>query len=272
MNEQNFSVAHIEYIKKKKRKKIFILLTQILLLVGIIAIWEILAKINVIDSFITSSPSRIIGTIKNLFKDDNLMYHIGVTLYETIAGFIIAVVVGILIAIILWWNETIRKIIEPYLVVLNSLPKIALGPIIIVWFGAGTKSIIVMCFLILIVITILSMLSAFLSCDKDKILLMRSFGANKFQILTKLILPYSFPEFISVLKIDVGMSWVGSIMGEYLVCKAGLGYFIVYGGQVFKLDLVMASTVILCILAGVMYYFVSILEKKVHAQRNNSIN
>ncbi|MBQ7308272.1 MAG: ABC transporter permease, partial [Clostridia bacterium] len=200
---------------------------------------------------------------------NNLWYHIGVTLFETVTGFIIAVAVGVLVAIILWWNEFIRKILEPYLVILNSLPKIALGPIIIIWFGAGTKSIIVMCFLILIVITILSMLAAFLSCDNDKILLMKSFGASKLQILTKLVLPNAFPEFISVLKIDVGMSWVGSIMGEYLVCKAGIGYFIVYGGQVFKLDLVMASTIILCVLAGLMYAIVAYFEKIVHSKRKN---
>lgn len=266
---KKFSKEHEEFLRKKKRKKILIFSLQIMILVIILGLWELLTVIEVIDSFIMSSPSRIIKTIKILFTENNLLYHIGVTLYETLLGFAVAVIVGVLIAIILWWNETIRKVFESYLVVLNSLPKIALGPIIIIWFGTGTKSIVVMCFLILIVITILSMLSAFLECDNDKILLMKSFGANKFQILIKLILPNVFPEFISVLKIDVGMSWVGSIMGEYLVCKAGIGYFIVYGGQVFKLDLVMASTVILCILAALMYSGVAYLEKKVHSKRNN---
>ena len=256
------------FLKKKRTKKIVIFTLQIMILVLFVALWEVLTKFEVIDPFISSSPSRILGTIKRLYSEENLFYHIGITLYETLLGFIIAVITGNIIAIILWWNDNIRKVLEPYLVALNSLPKIALGPIIIIWFGAGTKSIIVMCFLILIVITILSMLSAFLECDKDKILLMKSFGATKLQILTKLILPNAFPQFISVLKIDVGMSWVGSIMGEYLVCKAGLGYFIVYGGQVFKLDLVMSATVILCMLAVMMYLGVALIEKKVYRSRS----
>lgn len=266
MNNE-LSTERKAFLKQKRTKKIIIFTLQISILLVFIILWEILAKCNIIDDFITSSPSRILKTIKKLFVEENLLYHIGITLYETLLGFVIAVILGNIIAIILWWNDNIRKVLEPYLVALNSLPKIALGPIIIIWFGAGTKSIIVMCFLILIVITILSMLSAFLECDKDKILLMKSFGATKLQILTKLILPNAFPQFISVLKIDVGMSWVGSIMGEYLVCKAGLGYFIVYGGQVFKLDLVMSATIILCVLSIIMYIGVSYLEKKVYHSR-----
>jgi len=189
-------------------------------------------------------------------------------LYETLLGFVISTVLGVLIAIILWWSETLRKILDPYIVVLNSLPKIALGPIVIIWFGAGMQSIIVICILITIIITIISMLNAFRSCDKDKILLMQSMGANKFQILYKLILPASVPQFISVLKISIGMSWVGSIMGEYLISSAGLGYLIVYGSQVFKLDLVMASTLLLCILASLMYVIVNYIEKLVNKKRN----
>jgi len=162
----------------------------------------------------------------------------------------------------LWWNEKVRKTLEPYIVVLNSLPKIALGPVIILWVGAGTPAIILMCVLICIVITTMSMLSAFMSVEEGKILLLKSMHASKFQILWKLVLPNSMREFISVLKINVGMSWVGSIMGEYLTSKAGLGYLIVYGGQIFKIDLVMSATVILCILAFGMYYLVSLLEKK----------
>ena len=192
-----------------------------------------------------------------------MLYHIGVTLYETIVGFALATFIGTFIAILLWWSNKLRDILDPYIVVLNALPKIALGPVIIIWVGAGTSAIITMCILICIVITTLSMLSAFLSCDKDKIALMQSMGAKKIQILFKLIIPNSFAEFVSVLKINVGMSWVGTIMGEYLVSKAGLGYLIVYGGQVFKLDLVMASTVVLCFLACLMYILVGILERKV---------
>lgn len=260
--EINYSEEHKKYLTKEKNKKIKILTTQISLLIILIGLWELLTAIGVVDSFIMSSPSRIVKTIINLFNEGTLFYHMGITLYETILGFFIATVVGSLIAICLWWSDFLRKTLEPYLVVLNSLPKIALGPIIIIWFGAGTQSIIAMAFLIMVILTILSMLNAFLSCDKDKILLMQSMGSTKLQILLKLILPNALPEFVAVLKINVGMSWVGTIMGEYLVSAAGLGYLIVYGGQVFKLDLVMSSTVLLCILAAIMYFIVAKLEKR----------
>ncbi|MBE5746056.1 MAG: ABC transporter permease [Clostridiales bacterium] len=256
-----YSNEHKLYLKKQKTKKIVILTSQILLLLFFISLWELLTHLKILDSFIMSSPSRIYFKTVDLFTRGNLMYHIWITLKEAILGFIIATGLGTLIAIILWWSEYTRKILEPYIVILNSLPKIALGPIIIIWFGAGTQSIVVMAVLITIIITILTMLNAFLACDKDKIMLLKSMGANKFKILTKLIIPSALPEFISMLKINVGMTWVGTIMGEYLVSKAGLGYLIVYGGQVFQLDLVMTSTVILCILAGLMYFLVAQFEK-----------
>jgi NitT/TauT family transport system permease protein len=256
-----YSAAHLKYLKGIKKNKIIVWTFRIGILFLLIFFWELLAKLEIIDSFIMSSPSRIVNTIKKLFESGELLKHISVTLFETVAGFFIATILGSLIALLLWWSETLRKILDPYIVVLNSLPKIALGPIIIIWFGAGTKSIIFMAVLISIIITILTMLSGFLSTDSSKILLLKSMGAKKYQILTKLVLPQSLPTFISMLKINVGMAWIGSIMGEYLVSRAGLGYLIVYGGQVFKLDLVMASTVILCLLAAVMYFIVAIIEK-----------
>ena len=259
----NYSNEHKKYLKKIKTDKTTTLIAQILIFCTIVGLWELLTATKVLDPFFLSSPSRIFTTLVDSFANGNMLYHIGITLYETIVGFILATALGTFIAILLWWSNKLRNILDPYIVVLNALPKIALGPVIIIWVGAGTPAIITMCILICIVITTLSMLSSFLSCDKDKIALMKSMGANKFQILFKLILPNSFGEFVSVLKINVGMSWVGTIMGEYLVSKAGLGYLIVYGGQVFKLDLVMASTVVLCFLACLMYILVGILERKV---------
>lgn len=267
-NKPNYSKEYAQYLKKIRTNKAIILTIQLIILIGIFAFWEILALVGAIDTFIMSSPSRIVKQIGILLSNGTLFYHIGITLYEAIIGFLIATIGGTLIAIILWWNETIRKILDPYIVVLNSLPKIALGPILIIWIGAGTGAIVAMDILIMIVITILSMLSAFNSCDENKILLLKSMGATKFQILFKLILPNSLMEFISVLKINVGLTWVGTIMGEYLVSRAGLGYLIVYGGQVFKLDLVMASTIILCVLAAIMYFCVVIIEKLAKKKRN----
>ena len=188
--------------------------------------------------------------------------HIGVTLYETVLGFVLGTAAGTLIAIMLWWSPAINRVLDPYLVVLNALPKIALGPILIVWFGAGITSIIVMALLISFVVTIMSVLAGFNEITGEKQLLMKTLGASKLQIFTMVVLPASLPTIMNALKISVGMSWVGVIVGEYLVSKAGLGYLIVYGGQVFKLDLVMASIVVLCLLAALMYYGVAYMEKK----------
>ncbi len=260
-NKNTFSKEHLFYIKKIKRETRLVYFSRFVLLLLLVGLWEVLARLNIIDSFISSSPSRIVKTIKELFIENDLMRHIGVTMYETTLGFFIAVGVGYLVALLLWWSERTRRILEPYIVVLNSLPKIALGPIIIVWFGSGSKAIIFMAVLIGIIVAIMTMLNGFLSTDKNKILLLKSMGANKMQVLVKLVIPGSLPTLISMLKISVGMAWVGSIMGEYLVSRAGLGYLIVYGGQVFKLDLVMASTVVLCVLATFMYGLVALLEK-----------
>ena len=261
MKNSEISKERLLYLKNKKLSNISVNLTRILILTAITFLWEILARLNVIDSFLMSMPSKIFLTLKDLAVSGELYLHVFTTLYETILGFIIATVLGTVIALILWWSEFLRHVLEPYIVILNSLPKIALGPIIIVWFGAGTKSIVFMAIIITIIVTIITMENGFISTDKNKILLLKSLGASKFQTLTKLVIPSSIPTLVSCLKINVGMSWIGSIMGEYLVSKQGIGYLIVYGGQVFRLDLVMASTVVLCILASLMYGLVVLLEK-----------
>ncbi len=259
--KQNFSSEHLLYLKKERRNKNIIIGGRILVLLVFLGLWELLTVTKAIDSFIYSSPSRIVKMLIQLFQEGNILRHTFVTLYETILAFVISMVVGTIIAILLFSSERARNILEPYLVILNSLPKVALGPLIIVWFGAGTKAIVVMGFLICIIITIVSLLNSFMAVSKEKILLLKTLGATRWQILTKLVIPESLPSFISVLKINVGMSWVGTIMGEYLVSKAGLGYLIVYGGYIFKLDLVMTAILILCLLAGLMYLLVSIFEK-----------
>ena len=252
------------YLKRKRNAKITVNVTRIALLVALLGVWELLAYLGVIDVFLMSKPSKIAITLYELFASGNMLTHVLTTLYETVLGFIIATVLGTTIALALWWSDFLRQVLEPYLVVLNSLPKIALGPIIIVWFGAGTKSIVFMAIIITVIVTVITMLNGFNETEKGKLLLMRSLGATKFQTLTKLVLPSSIPTFISCLKINVGMAWIGSSMGEYLVSKQGIGYLIVYGGQVFRLDLVMASTIVLCALAGIMYGLVALIEKKLN--------
>lgn len=250
-----------KYLKKVKLRKIEIIATQILVIILFISLWEILAQKGKIDSFITSQPSRILETFMNL-SSNNLLEHLRITLIETLVGFSLGTILGSLIAIILWWSPFISKVSEPFLVILNSLPKVALGPVIIIWVGAGMPAIIVMALSISLIVTILDILNGFLHTDKEKIKMAKTFNANKFQILTKIIIPSNIPTFFNTLKVNIGLSLVGVISGEFLVSKGGLGYLIVYGGQVFQLDLVMTSVIILAIVAALMYESIVLLQKR----------
>lgn len=262
MDKKAISKDRRVYLRKQKMNKITILTVQILLVVGFIAIWEILANLGIIDSFIASQPSRILKTFMNLSNND-LLTHLGVTCFETIVGFGLGAVLGILIAIILWWSNFLSKVADPFLVVLNSLPKIALGPVIIIWVGAGMGAIIVMALAISLIVTVLEILNGFLNTDKELLKMAKTFNASKMQVLTKIVIPANISTFINSLKVNIGLSLVGVISGEFLVSKAGLGYLIVYGGQVFQLDLVMTSVIILSIVAAIMYQGVVILGKLV---------
>lgn len=262
MNKQLISKERKEYLRHRKYKQYMVLLAQIVILVGFLAIWEILANQKIIDSFIMSQPSRIWSTFVNLGSND-LLKHIGVTVYETVVGFLLGTGLGIIIAIILWWSDFLSKVAEPYLVVLNSLPKVALGPVIIIWVGAGMGAIITMGLAISLIVTVLEILNGFLNTDKELIKMAKTFGANKLQTLTKIVIPANVTTFFNSLKVNIGLSLVGVITGEFLVSKAGLGYLIVYGGQVFQLDLVMTGVIILAIVAAVIYEAIVLLEKLV---------
>ncbi len=265
--ELNLSREHLLYLRGVKIKTVWVNIARFAVLLLFLSLWELSAQFNWVNPFITSSPSRILKTIAELYTNGTLFYHVGTTLWETLLGFFIAVVLGYSVALLLWWSEAFRRIAEPYLVVLNALPKIALGPLIIIWCGTGSEAIVFMTVLIGLIVAILNMLNGFMATDKNKILLLKSMGATKLQVLLKLVVPSSLPNFISMLKINVGMAWIGSIMGEYIVSKAGIGYLIVYGGQVFKLDLVMSAVFILCVLAAVMYAAVALLERLVIKNR-----
>lgn len=267
-NDLPMSLEHKKFLFGLKRNKVVVKIVQIGILVAFFGLWELAVKLEWIDAFFMSSPSRILTTLTNLASQNALWNHVSATLMETVYGFLLSTAIGSVVAVLLWCSETAQKVVEPYLIVLNALPKIALGPLIIIWVGAGKSAIIVMALLICVIITIISMLTGFLSVSKEKTQLLKSMGASKFQILTKLVLPANLDNFMSVMKINVGLAWVGTIMGEYLVSREGLGYLIVYGSQVFQLDLVMASTVLLCILAGAMYVAVVLLEKLIIKRDN----
>ncbi len=254
------SAERAAYLSRTKRRRRTITLCRWGVLVLFFALWEISARIGWIDSFILSQPSRILKTLANL-SGSGLAVHVGVTLYETLTGFVLGAVIGALLAVLLWWSDFISRVAEPYLVVLNSLPKIALGPVIILVAGAGARAIIFMALAISLVVTVLEMLAGFRATDEESIRMARTFGADKTQIFCKIVLPSNVGTLFNSLKINIGLSLVGVIAGEFLVSKAGLGYLIVYGGQVFRLDLVMASVLILAVMAALMYQSVVFLQK-----------
>ncbi len=250
------------FLSRIQRRKTAVQLIQWSLLILFFLVWEIAANQGWIDPFIFSQPTRMAKAAIKMMQDGSLWTHIGTTLWETVAGFLLGTILGTLTAILLWWNRFISDVAEPYLVVLNSLPKTALAPIIIVWFGNTQKSIILVALLTSVVVTIMSVLNGFLQVDQEKIKLIQIFGGTKRQVLTKVVFPANIPCILNALKINVGLSFVGVIVGEFLVAQAGLGFLIIYGGQIFKLDWVMMSVMILAILAAAMYEAIALLEKR----------
>ena len=258
---ETISRERVLWLRRRKRETILIHAARALLLVGLFALWELAARWGWIDPFIVSSPSRVWKTVQNLWSTGELWLHLGTSCLETVVGFLLGTLAGAAVAVALWLSPTLFRVLDPYLVVLNALPKTALGPVFIVWIGAGPGAIIAMTLAISLVVTILEVHNGFRSTDTGKLRLLQSLGATRGQILVKLVLPANFPTLINALKVNVGLSWVGVIMGEFLVSRAGLGYLIVYGSQVFKMDLVMATVLLLALAAAAMYRGILFLEK-----------
>lgn len=246
------------YITKMKRVR----LAQILILVIFLGVWEVATRFGIIDPFVFSSPSRVIECIYTMALDGSLFRHIGITLLETFISFALVILLGLIIAIILWWNDSVSKVLEPYLVILNSLPKSALAPVFIVWLGNNMKTIIIAAISVAVFGSIITLFTDFKEVEEDKIKLIRTLGGTKKDILLRVVIPSNISSIISVMKVNIGLSLVGVIIGEFLAAKAGLGYLIIYGSQVFKLDYVIMSIVILSIVAALLYKLLGYFEKK----------
>lgn len=255
-----FSDEHLEYLKKKKKEKLLIILIRFMIVITFLITWELLSNFSIINPFLYSSPVKIINTIIKLFKDGLLFKHTIITINEVLISFCLSSIIGILISTILWNSTFLYKIVDPYITIINSLPKVALGPLIIIWFGANIYSIIFTAFTITVFTTIINVYNGFNSVLDNYILVLKSFGANKKQIFFKLIFPINITNIISTLKINISLSLIGVIMGELLVSKEGLGYLIMYGSQVFQLDLVMTSVFLLGIISFLLYYLIDILR------------
>jgi len=265
----DYSPEHRAYLRRIKIRQAVIRAAQVLLLVGIFALWEIAARQGWINAFIFSHPSRIWAAATRLAGQGELWKHLGWTVGETVIGFTLGTLLGIIIAVILWWSDFVSRVLDPYIVVLESIPKVALGPIFVVWLGTTITAVVAMTISVSVIVTIMMMHNGFKEVDPNKIMLARTFGATKGQILTKVIIPASVPTMIAALKVNVGLSLVGTIVGEFLASKAGLGYLIIYGGQVFNMSLVMASVLLLAVVSVILYFLVAKLEERVVRGRDH---
>ena len=260
------SHAQKAYLARQKRDRCLVVGARLLVFLIFLAQWEIFSRLGWIDSFIFSSPSMIFQTFVKMAEDQSLFVHIGATLKETLLSFAIVVLAGLGISVLLWSCPRLAKVLEPYLVVLNSLPKTALAPILIVWLGNNMKTIIVCGVTMAIFSTIINLYTAFIHIDSDKLLLIKTLGGTRKDILRYIVLPASISAIVSNLKVNIGLCLVGVIIGEFLAANAGLGYLIIYGSQVFRLDYVMLSIIILCVLAMILYQLLAFVEKRYHAK------
>ncbi|WP_445669818.1 ABC transporter permease [Paenibacillus sp. FSL R10-2199] len=249
------------------RRKTQVLIVRSSILILFFVLWEAGARLGWIDELLFSYPTKVFQQIWDDMVSGSLWPHLGMTVGETVVGFILGTLLGTLLAVIIWWSPFLSAVLDPYMVVFNSMPKVALGPIFIVMFGAGFTAIVVTTLSITVIITTLVVYNSFCSVDPNLVKVVRSFGASRVQEFNKVILPASFPTVVSTLKVNVGMSWVGVIVGEFLVAKSGLGYLIIYGFQVFNFTLVMSSLLIIAAVATAMYQLVVYVEKLLLSRR-----
>lgn len=249
------------FLKKMRQHRLAVRTARITVLILFLLLWELCANAGVIDSFIFSSPSRIALCFWEMVTDRSIFLHIGVTLYETIASFLLVTFSSILIAVLLWCSRIVSEILEPYLVVLNSLPKSALAPLLIVWLGATPVTIIVAGMSVAVFGSIMNLYTSFTTVDREKIKLIYTLHGSRRHALFKVVLPSCIPVIISSMKVNIGLCLVGVVIGEFLAARSGLGYLIIYSSQVFKMDWLIMSIVLLCIMAMGLYAVIGAVEK-----------
>ena len=267
LTTSSFSPAQAAYLARERfhRKRVSVLRTMLFIL--LLALWELGAETGAIDDFIFSSPSRVVLCFLSMAENGAILHHIGVTLYETALSFFLVVVLSLLLAVLLWSSRSISQVLEPYLVMLNSLPKSALAPLLIVWLGANLRTIVVAAMSVAVFGSVMTLYTSFTQTDRELIRLIRSLGGGKKDVLVKILLPASVPVIISSMKVSIGLCLVGVIIGEFLAARAGLGYLIIYGQQTFAMDEVVLSIAILCVISALFYKGISLLEKRVSPSR-----
>lgn len=258
-----------EYRRQEELHRRRVKVVRQMLLVLLLALWELCTRLKIIDGFIFSSPSRVLFCLAKMVRDGSIWGHLGITIFETIVSFLLVTGIGIFVAVILWSSRTAAEILEPYLVMLNSLPKSALAPMLIVWLGSHVRTIIVAAVSVAVFGSIMTLHAGFEETDPDKIRLVHSLGGGKKEVLTKVLLPGAVPLIVSNMKVNVGLCLVGVIIGEFLAAKRGLGYLIIYSSQTFQLDILMMSILILCMVCALLYTGISLLKHLAEFDRNS---
>ncbi|MBD0380450.1 ABC transporter permease [Paenibacillus sp. WST5] len=259
--------VHQQFVWSGKRELRYVRLVQLVILVVFFGVWELAGRLKWIDVLLFSYPTKVFKLLWDKLLDGSLLPHVGATVLETIVGFALGTLLGTALAVMIWWSSFLAKVLDPYIVVINSMPKVALGPLFIVGLGPGLLSIIATTLSITVIITTLVVYGSFKEVDANYVKVVTIFGGNKRKVFQKVILPASFPAIVATLKVNVGLAWVGVIVGEFLVSEIGLGYLIIYGFQVFNFTLVISTLIVIALVATVMYQAVSVLEKKITKHR-----
>ena len=259
----NLDLLQKQFQSARRRQRQKILLLQLCLLIGLLLCWQLATQFRILDPLIFSSPQAVASLFITKLSDGSLLPHVGITLFETVIGFLLGTLCGTVLAIFLWASKTAAAVLDPYLVVLNAMPKVAIGPMILVIFGPNMLAVIVMGVLISVIISTIVIFSAFLQVNENYVKVMQLFHATKYETFRHVVLPASMPTIISTLKVNVGLSWVGVIVGEFLVSSKGLGYLIISGFQVFNFTLVFLALVMILVIATLMYKLVELIERKI---------
>ncbi len=250
------------YLQMRKRKNRKIKLTQFFICIGFLLLWELSSDFGWIDSFFFSSPKRILSFYVHSLSEGTLLSHIGMTFLETACSFLLVTMISIAVATLLWFQKSLSKVLEPYLVILNSLPKSALAPLLLVWLGSGIDTIIIAGISVAVFGSIISIYNGYLQTEPEKEILIQTLGGTRMQTFQLVVFPQTIPILLSITKVNIGLSLVGVIIGEFLSARKGLGYLIIYGSQTFQLTQVIASILLLCFMAYIFYHCITLFENK----------
>ncbi|MEX2281783.1 MAG: ABC transporter permease [Gemmatimonadota bacterium] len=258
--------AHRRELARTTRK---ILLIQIGLVILAVAVWELLVRLGFARELLVGQPARILHFLISMWKDGSLIRHSWVTTAETIVGSLGGFILGAVCGLLVWWSKTVERVIDPIVVALNSLPKIALTPIFLLWFGVGFSMKVALTLSTVFLVTFITAVAALAATDKELLQLTAALGGSRWQIFRNVVVPSSLPWLISAMKLNIGFGLTGAVVGEFVAANEGIGYLLLYGAQVYEMSLVWAGIFVLLVVAMLMYVSIVLLERWLLPWREN---